>query len=207
MRKKAIIPLIIILLLIPVGYILYPYLPNSDDGSIIIIDYQLENAFPNLEFEQIVDLEYSSRSNNLLYSVEQRGVINVFENDFETSSSMIFLDIRDRIKFGGEMGLLGLAFHPDFEENGYFFVDYVTEDDGPLRSVISRFSAFNNSLAEPESEIILLEVEQPYTNHNGGDIFFDNDGYLFISFGDGGSGGDPLGSGQNTSSLLGSLLT
>lgn len=192
--------------MVPVGYILYPYLPNSDDGSKIIIDYQLENAFPNLEFEQIIDLEYSSRSNNLLYSVEQRGVINVFENNVDTSSSSIFLDIRDRVKFGGEMGLLGLAFHPDFDENGYFFVDYITEDNGPLRSIISRFSTINNLDADQASELILLEVEQPYTNHNGGDLFFDQDGYLFISLGDGGLAGDPLGSGQNISSLLGSIL-
>lgn len=133
-------------------------------------------------------------------------MIHVFENDVETSSSSIFLDISDKIKFGGEMGLLGLAFHPDFDENGYFFVDYITEENGPLRSVISRFSSVNNIIAEPDSELILLEVEQPYTNHNGGDLFFDDDGYLFISLGDGGLSGDPLGSGQNISSLLGSIL-
>lgn len=183
MTKRTFILLIIVLLIIPVGYFIYPYLPNSDDGSKIIIDYQLVNAFPNLEFEQIIDLEFSSRSINLLYSVEQRGVIHVFENDVETSSSSIFLDISDKIKFGGEMGLLGLAFHPDFDENGYFFVDYITEENGPLRSVISRFSSVNNIIAEPDSELILLEVEQPYTNHNGGDLFFDDDGYLFISLG------------------------
>jgi hypothetical protein len=104
------------------------------------------------------------------------------------------------------MGLLGLAFHPNFPSNGYFFVNYTAP--GPRRTVISRFtvSSTNPDSADISSEVIILEVDQPYDNHNGGQIAFGPDGYLYIALGDGGSGGDPLGHGQNRTTLLGSIL-
>jgi hypothetical protein len=139
--------------------------------------------------------------------VEQRGVIHVFNNSATTTNTTVFLDISDRVLFGGEQGLLGLAFHPNFTANGYFYVDYTT--DNPRRTIVSRFSVSANAtnLADANSETILLQVAQPFSNHNGGQIAFGpEDEYLYVALGDGGSGGDPYGNGQNRSTLLGSIL-
>ena len=120
-----------------------------------------------------------------------------------------FLDITTRVDSGAsEMGLLGLAFHPNYASNGYFYV-YYTRDPGPGldRSRVSRFKVTSNpDIADPNSEQVLLEFEQPYSNHNGGDLHFDPFGYLNIASGDGGSGGDPQNRGQSTTTLLGKML-
>mgnify|MGYP001345581247 CR=1 FL=1 len=102
--------------------------------------------------------------------------------------------------------MLGLAFHPDFDENGYFYVNYT--DYGPKRNVIARYSVSSANLnqADLASSLIILEVNQPYTNHNGGQMGFGADGYLYVSFGDGGSSGDPQGNGQNLQTLLGTII-
>ncbi|HSL90922.1 MAG TPA: PQQ-dependent sugar dehydrogenase [Ignavibacteriaceae bacterium] len=165
-----------------------------------------EEAFPNLNFEQPVDIQSPKDGSNRLFVLSQPGIIYVFDNDQNTKQKEVFLDIRGKVLFGGEQGLLGLAFHPDYIENGYFYLDYTTNN--PRRTVISRFkvSANDPSKADPESELVLLEVEQPYSNHNGGQISFGPDGYFYISLGDGGSGGDPLNAGQDLTMLLGSLL-
>ncbi len=168
--------------------------------------YDIEVAFPNLMFDKPVGIYNAGDGRNRLFVVEQEGVIRVFENSKNTTSSNVFLDIIDRVLFGGEKGLLGLTFHPDFANNGYFYVDYTT--DNPRRTVIARYSvsSANSNAANSTSEVIILEVEQPYANHNGGQIAFGPDNYLYIALGDGGSGGDPLGNGQNPSTLLGSIL-
>ncbi len=165
----------------------------------------LVNAFPNLSFDSPVFFGHSNDGTNRIFVVEQRGVIRVFPNDSTTSTAEVFLDIDGRVTSGGEMGLLGLAFHPNYSGNGYFYVNYTTTQNGPRRTVISRFSAQSNQ-ADPNSELIILEVEQPFSNHNAGMIDFGGDGYLYISLGDGGSGGDPQNNGQNRTTLLGSLL-
>ena len=138
--------------------------------------------------------------------VSQKGLIYVFKNTSSVKSAKIFLDIQDKVKYGGELGLLGLAFHPDYKNNGYFYVNYTASD--PLRSVIARYTVRpkNRNSADKNSERILLEVNQPYSNHNGGQIAFGTDGYLYIALGDGGSGGDPLNNGQKRSALLGKML-
>ena len=101
--------------------------------------------------------------------------------------------------------MLGLAFHPDYEANGYFFVNYTAS--GPNRTVISRFKvSADQNKADPSSEQVILTFEQPYSNHNGGQVSFGPDGYLYIAVGDGGSGGDPHDHGQNRSTLLGTIL-
>lgn len=166
----------------------------------------IEEAFPNLTFEQPVDIQSPDDGTNRLFVLSQPGVIYVFDNDPGVKEKKIFLDIRNKVLFGGEQGLLGLAFHPDYKQNGYFFLDYTT--DNPRRTVISRFKVSQDDpdKADPETELILIEVEQPYSNHNGGQISFGPDGYLYISLGDGGSGGDPLNAGQDLTMLLGSLL-
>lgn len=167
---------------------------------------EIQPAFPNLSFQQPVDIQNAGDGSNRLFVLEQRGVILVFQNNQNTSTKKVFLDLSDKVKNGGELGLLGLAFHPDYKNNGYFFVNYTT--DKPLRSVVSRFkvSADDPDKADRNSELILFKVNQPYSNHNGGQTSFGPDGYLYISFGDGGSAGDPQNNAQNNTTLLGKIL-
>ncbi len=168
--------------------------------------YEIIEAFPNISFNQPVGIYDPFDGTNRLFVVSQSGLIHVFENLENVINADVFLDIRDRIIFGGEQGLLGLAFHPNFSTNGYFFVDYVA--DNPRRTIIARYSVSENdpSLADKNSESVVIEINQPYSNHNGGQIAFGPDGYLYVSLGDGGSGGDPAGNGQNLATLLGSIL-
>ncbi len=164
-------------------------------------------AFPNLTFAKPVDLQNAGDGTNRLFIVEQEGTIRVIENNPSTTTSTLFLDITDSVHYvnGSELGLLGLAFHPNFRSNGYFYVCYTA--DVPLRSVVSQFTVSTNpNSALRESEHILLEFPQPYPNHNGGQIAFGPDGYLYVALGDGGSGGDPLNNGQNLTTLLGKIL-
>jgi glucose/arabinose dehydrogenase len=165
-----------------------------------------EEAFPNLTFEFPVDIQSPKDGTNRIFVLSQPGVINVFDNVPGVKEKKLFLDIKNKVLYGGEMGLLGLAFHPNYKENGFFYLDYTS--DNPRRTIISRFqvSKTDPSVADPSSEEILLEVEQPYENHNGGQILFGSDGYLYISLGDGGSGGDPLNTAQDLKNLLGKLL-
>lgn len=143
-----------------------------------------------------------------LFIAERPGQIRIVRRD-GTVESTPFLDIRGQVDDGAnEMGLLGLAFHPDYAENGYFYV-YYTRDPGPAldRSRVSRFSVGPNAdFADPDSEVVLMEFEQPFANHNGGDLHFGPDGLLYIASGDGGSGGDPQDNAQDTSTLLGKIL-
>lgn len=167
----------------------------------------LENAFPALSFNRPVDLQQAGDGSNRLYVVEQSGRILTFENSSAVASSTVFLDIRSRVNSSGnEEGLLGLAFDPAFIQNGYFYVNYTASN--PRRTVISRFSLAPGSphAADPLSEHVLLEFAQPYSNHNGGQIAFGPDGFLYIATGDGGSGGDPQNNAQNLGNLLGKIL-
>lgn len=174
---------------------------EQNNNSSVIVD-----AFPNLNFEQPVDIQSPKDGTNRLFVLSQPGIVFVFDNDPKSKTKKVFLDISKKILYGGEQGLLGLAFHPDFKSNGFFFLDYTI--DNPRRTVVSRFkvSAKDPDKADPQSEVILLEIEQPYSNHNGGQISFGPDGYLYFSMGDGGSGGDPKNNGQNLKSLLGKIL-
>ena len=167
----------------------------------------LEFAFPNLSFTRPVDLQHAGDDSNRLFVVEQQGMIRTFINAPETTTASVFLDIRERVRDNGnEEGLLGLAFHPDYANNGYFYVNYTASS--PRRTVIARFEASENdpNIADPGSELVILEIEQPYGNHNGGQLAFGPDGYLYIAVGDGGSAGDPQNNGQNRSTLLGNIL-
>ncbi|MCG6914943.1 PQQ-dependent sugar dehydrogenase [bacterium BMS3Abin03] len=167
--------------------------------------YTLENAFPDLTFSLPVFLTNAADSSDRIFVVEQSGRIKVFQNSSSVQSSKIFLDISDEVASGGERGLLGLAFHPDYKNNGIFFVDYTIPN--PLRTRISKFQVSSSpDSAIKNSEVVLLTINQPYTNHNGGWIGFGSDGYLYISVGDGGSGGDPDTNAQNITRLLGKIL-
>lgn len=135
------------------------------------------------------------------YVAEQPGRILTFrEGD---AAATVFLDIRDHVESGGEKGLLGFALAPDFGRTGAFFVDYTR--GGPLRTEIASFIS-NGTVADKASEVVILEIAQPFDNHNGGQLGFGPDGDLYIAMGDGGSGGDPLRSGQNKNALLAKLL-
>ena len=148
-----------------------------------------------------VDIQPANDGSGRLFIIEKTGYIRSYEN--ERLIDAPFLDITDRVNdSGNEMGLLGLAFHPDYEKNGFFYVNY-TGDGGDTR--ISRFQASGN-IADPNSEKILLIIEQPYPNHNGGALAFGPDSYLYAGLGDGGLAGDPHKNGQDTTSLLGKIL-
>jgi glucose/arabinose dehydrogenase len=138
-----------------------------------------------------------------LFVIEKSGRIRVIENDqlLETP----FLDITDRVgSNGNEQGLLGLAFHPQYQENGRLFVNY-TDTRGD--TVIARFQVSSDpNLADPNSEVPLFGYDQPFPNHNGGAMVFGPDGYLYIGSGDGGAAGDPFGNAQNTGTMLGKIL-
>ncbi|RPJ22182.1 MAG: glucose dehydrogenase [Chloroflexi bacterium] len=138
-----------------------------------------------------------------LFVIEKVGRIRIIESDQLLEGP--FLDISDRVgSNGNEQGLLGLAFHPQFAENGRFFVNY-TDTNG--NTVIARFQVSNDpNVADPASEVNLLGVDQPFPNHNGGVLTFGPDGYLYVGLGDGGAAGDPNGNAQNTDTLLGKIL-
>ncbi len=137
-----------------------------------------------------------------LFIIEQPGRIRIVSGGQLLPTP--FLDISDRISFGGERGLLGLAFHPRYSQNGYLFVNY-TDHAGDTRVERYQVSSDRNR-ADPASASVVLKVAQPYANHNGGMVLFGPDSMLYVAMGDGGSGGDPQGNGQNTGSLLGKLL-
>ena len=169
--------------------------------------FALYDAFPNINFLAPVGLQNSDDGTNRIFVVERAGIIKVFPNSQTVQSVKTFLDITDRVSAGNEMGLLGLAFHPDYVDSGYLYVNYTTSN--PLTTRISRFkvSSTNPDSADKNSELILLSFNQPFTNHNGGWIGFGpNDGYLYIGVGDGGSGGDPQNNAQNVNTVLGSIL-
>lgn len=169
--------------------------------------FQLEPAFPNLSFSRALDLQHPGDGSNRLFVVRQKGIIKVFDNNPAVFSAPIFLDLRNRVtNEHGEQGLLGLAFHPDFANNGFFYVYYTAEN--PLRSIIARYEVdpSNPNQGDPNSELIVLEIAQPHHGHNGGQIAFGPDGFLYIALGDGKWGGDPEENGQNPETLHGSIL-
>jgi glucose/arabinose dehydrogenase len=139
---------------------------------------------------------------NTLYLVRQDGQILILNAD-GTALAQPFLDINDRISSGGERGLLGLAFHPDYKDNGRFYVDY-TDVNG--NTVVGEYLRTTASTADPTSERVIFTVQQPFPNHNGGMLAFGPDGMLYVGIGDGGSGGDPNGNGQSDKTLLGKIV-
>ena len=171
-----------------------------------LTELAVEPAFPALSLSRMVGMTYPPDGSDQLYVVLQPGRIVSFPNDPDVDTAELFLDIRDRVNDRGEEeGLLGLAFDPQYMTNGHLYVYYSASD--PRRSVVSRFTAgAGGRRADPGSERVLLEVAQPFSNHNGGQIAFGPDGYLYIALGDGGSRGDPQGNGQDLGTLLGSIL-
>ncbi len=173
--------------------------PPLDDMGISIALESVATLEP-----QLVGLANAGDGSGRLFAVEQSGRIFVVSDG--RVAARPFLDIRDRVTSGGEQGLLGLAFAPDYAASGRFYVNY-TRGDGSGESVVSRFVVSDDpGAADASSETILLTVEQPARNHNGGCIAFGPDGYLYIGFGDGGEAGDPWDHAESLDTLLGKLL-
>ncbi len=167
----------------------------------------LENAYPLLTFDSPVFYTYANDGSNRVYVVQQTGKIIVFQRDSTVSTSSVFLDVTSKIVSGGEQGLLGLAFNPNYSSNRYFYIYYTKTGSGDI--VVARYTrnAANPLIADTSSQQIVLTFPHPtYTNHNGGCLMFGQDGYLYIGVGDGGSGGDPNNNAQNTNILLGKIL-
>ncbi|MCL4435942.1 MAG: PQQ-dependent sugar dehydrogenase [Thaumarchaeota archaeon] len=185
-----------------------PSIPSSSLSPTNTSNIRLEVAFPNLSFERMVYLTHVGGSTDQrLFLVLQQGEILVFPNRKDVNSTKTFLNITGRVdSTGNEQGLLGLAFDPDFQRNGYLYVYYTAAS--PSRSVLSRFtlSSRDANQADPNSEKVILEIPRSYPNHNGGDIIFGPDGYLYVGLGDGGGEGDPQKNGQNLGTLLGKIL-
>ena len=177
--------------------------------SVLRADFDIEVAFPNLSFDDPVGIYHPGDGTDRLFVLEQPGRIIVFDNEYSTNDAEVFLDIRNIVDQGNgytEEGLLGLAFHPNYSENGYFYVNYSRY--GPRRNVIARYEVndTNPNEADYGSSYIVMEVYQPYYNHNGGQLGFGSDGFLYISFGDGGGAGDPDQNGQDLNTLLGTIV-
>ena len=176
-----------------------------------------EPAFPNINFEFPVEIQSSPDGTDRMFVLEQRGRIKVFPRNLNVMpiDMNTFLDLTNKVYFvdGQEIGLLGLAFHPNYTENGYFYVYYTTSSDLPginVKIVLSRFtvSSGNINSADTNSELVLFQFDknQSNSNHNGGKISFGPDNYLYISIGDGGGGNDPEGNGQDKDTVFGSIF-
>jgi len=161
---------------------------------------RLERVFPGVTLNRLTGL-YQMPDGRWL-ALEQTGRVMVFP-DRQDARASVFLDLSAKVLVSSEEGLLGLALAPDFPQSGAFYVYYSAAD--PRRSVLSRFRAEGNA-ADPASETVIMEVPQPFANHNGGQILFGPDGYLYVGLGDGGSARDPMGNGQNLGTVLGKLL-
>ena len=165
-------------------------------------------AYPALTFARPVYVTHAPDGTDRLFVVEQAGRVLVFPDDDGVQPPQVraFLDVRDRVsRSGNEEGLLGLAFDPDYARTGRFWVHYSAAS--PRRSVIARFAVTSDpDDADEASESVVLEVPQPYDNHNGGMLAFGPDRMLYVGLGDGGSANDPHGHGQDRTTLLGSLL-
>lgn len=162
-------------------------------------------VFPSVAIEGGVDLLLAPTGDRW-YLATQSGQIYTFPNVAEPPAPTLFADLAPQIVEGGEAGLLGMAFHPDYADNGEVFLSY-TGPGGPVfESRLSRFHTSDGLTLDLASEEPILVVDQPYTNHNGGDIGFGRDGFLYFGLGDGGAGGDPQNRAQDPGSLLGKML-
>jgi len=174
--------------------------------------YYLEDRWPNLKFYQPVGMYTAPDQSKRIFVIEQRGRIKVFKDsgNVAQNDTLLFLNIQSRLPSSGtgsETGLLGLAFHPNFTQNGYAYVNY-TQSSPSLRTIVSRFTVDGNNpnRLNPSSEKVLITIPQPASNHNGGSIIFGDDGYLYIALGDGGAANDPQNRSQNKTDLLGKIL-
>lgn len=183
---------------------------SADDVLQEALPVRAVRAFENLIFERPIVITHANDGSDRVFVAEQDGIVKVIPNDPEVEEADVFLDIDERCRYRdnqNEEGLLGFAFHPDYSSNGQVFVYYTTASEEHT-SVISRFtvSKDNKNVCDADSEEVIMKIPQPFWNHNGGTIAFGPDGLLYIGLGDGGSGNDPTGNGQDLTTLLGSIL-
>lgn len=188
------------------GCKLAPAAPRAPDSGVAVV-----RAFPGVAFEAPLGLYEAPGDAGRLYVLERAGRVRVFPRDEAVTAAQVTtaLDLSKVVVTSGEGGLLGLAFHPRWPERPEVFLSYTERGPGrhPLRSVVSRFrSRDRGATFDAASEERLFEVDQPWTNHNGGNLAFGPDGFLYFGLGDGGSGGDPRDSGQRLDTTLGKLL-
>ena len=168
----------------------------------------LDPVFPGVAFDGLLGLLQAPGDSSRWFAVEQRGMVWVFDNDPNVATATPFIDITARVNSGPqEAGLLGMAFHPDWGTNGNFevFLSY-TRTGAALESYVSRFYSLDNGVTLDNSiEDVIMTVLQPFSNHNGGNVEFGPDGYLYAGWGDGGSAGDPSDNAQNLRNLLGTI--
>ncbi len=174
----------------------------------VFAQYSMVSAYPSLTFSSPIFITHAGDGSNRMYVVEKGGLIKTFPNDSTVASATVFLDVTARlINNYTERGLLGLAFHPNYSTNRYFYIFYTKAGTGDL--VIARFqrNISNPLIADSNSQLILMTIpHSTYLNHNGGMLMFGADGYLYIGVGDGGSEGDPNHNGQNTNTWLSKIL-
>lgn len=178
-----------------------------------IPDIRLEKIFTGEKWKRPTQIIGRPGDDDSLYVLEQAGRIKMVRLSKPDAEATLFMDVDDRVNFGSnEEGLLSMVFHPKFEENRQFFLYYSASAGGgkPRRSVLSRFRAVADEAmgfkGDVASEEVILEVEQPYWNHNGGTVLFGPDGFVYLSFGDGGAANDPLQAGQDLSTLLAKVI-
>lgn len=182
------------------------------DLNITPMPVAVVEAYPNLRINRPIVLTGAGDGSGRLFVASQTGEIYAFDQDDEQiEEPNLFIDLTDRVIYKdreNEEGFLGLTFHPRFSENGKFYV-YYTTSARPHVSVLSEFQTADgsqNGIGDPESERVLMTIQQPFWNHNGGTVLFGPDGYLYIALGDGGKADDPLKSAQDLSKVLGSIL-
>ncbi len=177
------------------------------DAPVVSSAIQLTRVFTNLSFNQPVALRQSPVISDRWYVAEQSGRIKTFLSNDAVATD--FANLSPRISTAGnEMGLLGLAFHPNFSTNNFVYAYYSVASSGPEnhQSVLARFTASSATTLDLNTELEILRINQPFNNHNGGNILFGPDGFLYIGMGDGGDAGDPNNNAQNNATLLGKML-
>jgi glucose/arabinose dehydrogenase len=201
--------------------------PNPIDGNLAL---KVTRAFPKLTFtgwspedadgrlqsHRPILLTHAGDGSNRIFVPLQQGQMHVFDNKPDVTATKLFMDISDRVLYRdkeNEQGFLGLAFHPKFKQNGEFFIYYTSskiqpKDGKAAPCIVSRFKVKKDdpTTGDPNSEEILLQIEQPFWNHDGGTICFGPDGFLYVALGDGGAADDPFRNGQNLSAILGKIL-
>lgn len=201
MREAAVVPVIGALLS------LLSSCAGGDGGGVVFSDITLERAYPGLTFSQPVALVHPPGDDSRWFVLEKAGRLYMFANNASAATATLSADLAARVDAAGEGGLLGMAFHPSFSGSGDVFLSYTSPDPSvPFVSRISRFTMNMGGIIDTTAESVVLSVDQPFTNHNGGHIAFGPDGFLYIGMGDGGGGGDPGGNGQDTTTLLGAML-
>jgi|SRR5688572_138898 len=164
-------------------------------------------AFAGLTFSFPVSMQQAPGDASRWFIVQQGGLVRAFENVADADTSENFIDLGSRVHFDGEAGLLGMAFHPEFAANGRVYLNFSESIGGQIRSVTAEFtSADGGQTLDPASERVLMTVVKAASNHNGGNLAFGPDGFLYLGLGDGGGSGDPQENAQNPQRLLGKML-